>query len=74
MTGSLADYEALAFALAADRAKLAALRVRVAQARESSPLFDGSRFVANLERAYQAMWRRFNAGQPPEAFAVEEPA
>src|SRR5262249_48569848 len=74
VTNSLADYEALAARLATDRTALAALRAPVGQAREGSPLFDCARVVANLERAYQAMWRRFNTGQPPEAFAVEEPA
>ena len=30
--------------------------------------------VANLERAYGAMWQRFNAGEEPAAFAVSETA
>jgi len=74
ITGSLKEYEALALRLAGDRAGLSSLRRKLADSRATTPLFDGRRFVASLEHAYQAMWQRFNAGLPPEAFAVKEPA
>jgi len=70
ITSSLKDYEALALRLAGDPAALAGLRARLAGTRGTVPLFDGARFVAAPERAYQTMWQRFNAGEAPQAFAV----
>lgn len=57
-------YAARAIELANDRAARAALRDRIARARVSAPLFDVTRFARGLERAYEAMWRRYVAGEP----------
>lgn len=57
-TSSLAEYEELAGALAADPLRLRAIRDRLAQARHTSPLFDTARYCRNLEAAYIAMWRK----------------
>ena len=54
-TKSLADYEALALALAQDPARLAALKQKMRDARASQPLFDTERFTRNLEAAYGTM-------------------
>jgi predicted O-linked N-acetylglucosamine transferase (SPINDLY family) len=70
ITSTLKDYEALALRLAGDAAALAGIRAKLAGIRSTAPLFDGARFVAVLERAYQTMWQRFNAGEAPQAFAV----
>ncbi|HVV26624.1 MAG TPA: tetratricopeptide repeat protein [Rhizomicrobium sp.] len=51
----LEEYEALAFALARDPARLAAIRARIAETRSNMPLFDTERFTRNLETAYTAM-------------------
>ncbi len=72
ITASLKDYEALALRLAGDAPMLTALRGKLAANRAAAALFDGKRFVANLERAYAAMWQRFNAGHEPAPFAVSE--
>ena len=56
VTASLADYEALALALARDPARLAALRQRLAANRETAPLFDSARYTRNLEALYRRMW------------------
>jgi predicted O-linked N-acetylglucosamine transferase (SPINDLY family) len=62
VTGSLADYEALALALARDPARLAGLRARLAAARDTAPLFDTRGFCRDLEAAYLAMWRHRTLG------------
>jgi len=41
-------------------------------ARERLSLSYTPRFVRDLECAFEAMWKRQLAGQPPQAFAVDE--
>ena len=55
VTGSLADYEALALALARDPARLAALKQKLAANIATTPLFDADRFTRDLEAAYIGM-------------------
>jgi predicted O-linked N-acetylglucosamine transferase (SPINDLY family) len=60
VTKNLADYEALALALARDPARLSALRRRLEDNRATAPLFDTKRFTRGMEAAYSAMadnWR-----------------
>lgn len=49
------EMEELAVALAKDPARLAALKEKVQQNRETSPLFDTDEFAHNIESAYQQM-------------------
>ncbi|MFO1316122.1 MAG: tetratricopeptide repeat protein [Burkholderiales bacterium] len=70
VVASLAEYEALALALARDAGSLAALRERLAAGRATCPLFATERFCRHLEAAYVAMWERAQRGEAPEAFAV----
>jgi predicted O-linked N-acetylglucosamine transferase (SPINDLY family) len=70
VTGSLEDYEALGIRLARDRDALAALRARLAQQRGVAPLFDTPRFVRDLERAYEEMWRLHASGARPRLIEV----
>lgn len=72
VTGSLAEYEALALRLATDRALLAHFRSRLARDRSSARLFDIERYARNLEAAFVHMVRLHEAGRPPEAFAVAD--
>jgi predicted O-linked N-acetylglucosamine transferase (SPINDLY family) len=72
VTPTLADYEALALALARDPARLAALRQRLAQNRLTAPLFDIVRFSRNLESAYAQMAESRLAGLAPESFDVAD--
>ncbi len=67
---SLAEYEALALALARDPVRLSALRARLAAARERSPLFERDRYRRGLEAAYLTMWQRHTTALPPASFAV----
>jgi protein O-GlcNAc transferase len=71
ITDSLEAYEALAFRLATSPAQLAAVRARLAQNRDSHPLFDAERFRRHLEAAYVTMWERSQRGEAPAEFAVE---
>jgi predicted O-linked N-acetylglucosamine transferase (SPINDLY family) len=52
-TETAKGYEALAIALAHDPARLKAIRDRLAQNRESAPLFDTARFARNIEALYR---------------------
>jgi predicted O-linked N-acetylglucosamine transferase (SPINDLY family) len=70
VTATLVDYEALARALAADPARLADCRARLAGARRTRPLFDTARFTRHLEAAYLAMWERWRQGLAPDHITV----
>jgi protein O-GlcNAc transferase len=70
VTYNLEDYEALALRLAREPALLAGYRQKLAETRLTSPLFDMPRYVKNIEKVYEEMWRIWQAGEPPRAFAV----
>jgi protein O-GlcNAc transferase len=70
VTASLEDYERVALALAQDRAAIEALKAKLAQTRATCALFNTARFRRHLESAYQTMWQRHQAGEPPASFAV----
>jgi predicted O-linked N-acetylglucosamine transferase (SPINDLY family) len=53
VTDSADDYERLAFAIATDSEKLAALRHKLAQNRLTTPLFDAERYVRDVETVYE---------------------
>lgn len=54
---SPAEYEATALALARDPARRLELRRRLAATRDTCPLFDTPRFVADLEAIFLTLWR-----------------
>lgn len=70
VTGSLAEYEERALALARDPKRLAALRDHLARNRDTHPLFDTARYTRDLEAIYRTMWQRQQADLPPETFCV----
>jgi predicted O-linked N-acetylglucosamine transferase (SPINDLY family) len=70
ITESLEAYEGLALDLAGNPRRLAALKAKLAHNRDTAPLFDTARFTRHLESAYRGMWERYQAGLPPESFAV----
>lgn len=70
ITTSLADYEALALALARDPARLAALKAHLKANRGSAPLFDAGAFTRGLEAAFTRMHALRQAGKAPEAIIV----
>jgi predicted O-linked N-acetylglucosamine transferase (SPINDLY family) len=71
ITHSLADYEALALRLARDKDALASIKTILAKNRKTQPLFDINRFRGHIEAAYLTMWKRSQAGEPPESFVVD---
>ena len=73
MTGSLAEYEALALALASEPARLDALRMRLRSERSSCPLFDATRAAQHLEAAYVQAFDIWQRGGKPESFRVTGP-
>lgn len=71
VTGSLEDYEELATKLARDPDRLAGFKRTLVSTRDSNALFDTDCFRQNLEKAYIAMWRRYQGGEPPASFDVD---
>ncbi len=70
VTATLADYEALALALATDPRRLAALKAKVAAHRTTTRLFATAQRTRDLEAAYTTMVERQRAGETPADFAV----
>jgi predicted O-linked N-acetylglucosamine transferase (SPINDLY family) len=70
ITHSLGDYETLALELARDPARLTAIRQRLAQNRDTFPLFDAAHLARHIEAAYRGMWERQQRGAAPESFSV----
>jgi protein O-GlcNAc transferase len=67
---SAEDYERRALHLATDRAALGAIRARLAEARETAPLFDSLAFTRHIEEAYRRADARARAGQPPAPIEI----
>lgn len=72
ITTSLAEYEALVLSLVADRPRLAAIRSRLVEGRDTNALFDTDRFRRHIESAFETMHQRRLDGLAPEAFTVPE--
>jgi predicted O-linked N-acetylglucosamine transferase (SPINDLY family) len=70
ITDNLGAYEALALKLAQDEHSLAAIKTKLAQNRETFPLFDTDRFRRHIESAYITMWELYQRGKPPASFNV----
>jgi len=71
VTGSLAEYEKRAVELAGDLRQLATIREKLDRSRQTSPLFDTQRLTRDLEAVYSLMWKRQQAGLPPESFSLQ---
>ncbi|MGP0090120.1 MAG: tetratricopeptide repeat protein [Xanthobacteraceae bacterium] len=72
VTHSLEDYEALALRLAKDPVLLEGYRKRLVTNRLTHPLFDADRFRRHVEAAYTTMWEKWQRGEPPASFSVEQ--
>jgi predicted O-linked N-acetylglucosamine transferase (SPINDLY family) len=68
VTGSAADFEALAVRLASDPEALNKVKAKLA--RNRAKLFDTDLFRGNIEAAYEQMWQRWLAGEKPKGFTV----
>ncbi|KAF6166421.1 hypothetical protein GIB67_034972 [Kingdonia uniflora] len=69
---SMKEYEEKAVSLAVNRPKLQALTNKLKASRLTCPLFDTSRWVRNLERAYFKMWDIYCTENHPRPFKVTE--
>lgn len=69
VTHTLDDYQAQALRLANHPAELAAIKQRLAAARDHAVFFDTARFTRNLEALYQRMWERHMHDLPPAQLA-----
>ncbi|KAL6988937.1 protein O-GlcNAc transferase [Sarracenia purpurea var. burkii] len=72
IVNSMKEYEERAVSLALNRPKLHTLATKLKEARMSCPLFDTTRWVRNLERAYFKMWSLHCLGKRPQHFKVTE--
>lgn len=68
---SLDEYRDLALSLARDPQRLAALKQKLAERRDSCPLFDTEGFTRHIESVYRQMWQRHQRGEAPQAFTIE---
>jgi predicted O-linked N-acetylglucosamine transferase (SPINDLY family) len=69
---SPAEYEAMALWLAHEPGALAAVKRKLLANRDRSSLFDTARATRSLESAYVRIWQRYQRGEVPESFALEE--
>ena len=67
---TVADYEALALALARDPHRLAELKARLRTSPAELPLFDTARYARKLETAYREMIAIHEAGEPPRHIRI----
>ena len=64
------DYVRIAAALAADPARRAELRQSLRPRMAAAPMNDAKLFAQSLDAAYREMWRRWCAGQTPDAITI----
>ena len=69
VTGSLADYQALALQLARDPQRLAGLKAHLRATQSTSALCDADAFTRNLEAIYTSMWRQAQLGGARDALS-----
>jgi predicted O-linked N-acetylglucosamine transferase (SPINDLY family) len=72
ITYSEAEYETLAIRLAKNPDELGSLKMRLAENRLSSKLFDTPLYVKHLEAAFERMYERYHSGLPPDHIYVKE--
>lgn len=70
ITYTLDDYEKLAVELALDSARLAKLKERLSQGRDTTPLFNTERYTKNYEKSLFALHERHCLGYPIEDITV----
>lgn len=70
ITETAEDYERLALDLAANPARLAALRAQLAANRLTAPLFNSAQYTRDIERAYEAAYQRRIKGLPADHIEV----
>jgi predicted O-linked N-acetylglucosamine transferase (SPINDLY family) len=72
ITHSSEEYEALAIQLARHREQLDLIKLKLAQNRLTSPLFNAPLFAKNIEAAYTEIYKRNQAGLAPEHIDIKD--
>ncbi len=70
ITNTQEDFEAMAIELATNPKKLAELKLKLANNRLTTPLFDTPLFTKNLEAAYLQMYERYQQDLEPDHFFI----
>lgn len=70
VTCSANEFETRALELARDNDQLAALRLKLAQHRLTTPLFDTALYTQHIESAYRKMYEIFRAGLSPQNIEI----
>jgi protein O-GlcNAc transferase len=70
VTENCEEYKALAVDFALNKEKILSLKKRIDETRGSMPLFNTSRFVSDLEKAYHMMWQCFIYDEPHHAIEL----
>jgi predicted O-linked N-acetylglucosamine transferase (SPINDLY family) len=70
ITRTQEEYEALAIELALNPKKLADIKLKLANNRLTTPLFDTPLFTKHLESAYIQVYERYQSGLEPTHFSV----
>jgi len=71
IAGTVKGYEDIAVALGRDAQALRALRLRVAERRNTAPLYDTAGWVRHVERAYEKMWSIHCRGEAPRDIMLD---
>ena len=72
IASDLTQYEQLALQFAHHPDQLQHVRQKLQSARKTSPLFDTTRLVRNLEASLQVMWQCHESGQMPATLKVKQ--
>ena len=70
VTSTQKEYESLAIELALNPKKLADIKLKLANNRLTTPLFDTPLFAKNIEAAYIKMYERYQADLPPDCIYI----
>ena len=70
ITSTQEDYETLAIELAMNPKKLTEIKLKLANNRFTTPLFDTPLFTKNLEAAYIKMYEQYQADLEPEHISI----
>ncbi len=70
ITNSQEEYESLAIELALIPNKLADIKLKLANNRLTTPLFDTPAFTKNIEEAYTKMYERYQADLKPDRITI----
>ncbi len=70
VTESIEEYEELAYELATDPDRLAAIKQKLKVNIETAALFDAERLTRHLEEAYRLMWANHEEGNAPQTIRV----